>query len=112
MNFQSEQTSKAWIGLYKKGTSNEWSNVLAWSWVTSSKTKISNISHFHEGDYQARLFFNNSYISEGVFPREDAKSSIIQFPKLEGIFEGDDYKVIIFEKDTYNIIKTMTPISI
>jgi len=280
ITFNSAQAQKAWIGLYKKGTSNEWSNVLAWSWVTNTQTKISNISHFHEGDYQARLFFNNSYtteasidfhivqnpgnqeaylidssasphqktfqlpvkrttyakvndwvgifkkglshtkenleawsyvkrgdkeltmmalqtkglsvglydivyftadsyqedgptailtvnirakyasgiyqtvgyvldsydyitkiqqnkdwiaifkkedepirkniiawsyISEGIFPREDAHSSIIQFPKLQGIFEefqGEDYKVILFEKDTYKIIKSMTPVSI
>jgi len=61
--FNSEQAPKAWIGLYKKGTSNDWENVLAWEWVTSSQTKISNISHFKEGDYQARLFFNNSFNS-------------------------------------------------
>ena len=64
ITFNSAQATKAWIGLYKKGTSNEWSNVLAWSWVTNAQTKISNISHFHEGDYQARLFFNNSYTTE------------------------------------------------
>jgi hypothetical protein len=77
---------KDWIAIFKKDKDPIRENIIAWS-----------------------------YISEGVFPREDAKSSIIQFPKLEGIFkefEGDDYDVILFEKDTYNILQVMTPISI
>ena len=77
ITFNSAQATKAWIGLYKKGTSNEWSNVLAWSWVTTAQTKISNISHLHEGDYQARLFFNNSFITEEA----------ISFSIVEGPFQ-------------------------
>lgn len=64
IDFKAQQAPKTWVGLYKKGTSNDWENVLAWGWVKNSKIRISKISHFAEGDYQARLFFNNSYISE------------------------------------------------
>ncbi len=80
------QQDKDWIAIFKKDDEPIRKNIIAWS-----------------------------YISEGIFPREDAKSSIIQFPKLADVieeFEGVNYKVIIFEKDTYTILKTMTPVSI
>ena len=64
IDFSSTVKPKTWIGLYKKGTSNEWANVLAWGWVKNAQTRISKISHFAEGDYEARLFFNNSYTTE------------------------------------------------
>jgi len=80
------QQEKDWIAIFNKDDAPIRENILAWS-----------------------------YISEGIFPREDAKDSIIQFPKLEGIFDafgGENHKVILFEKDTYKILKIMTPVSI
>jgi len=61
--FSAQQEKQTWVGLYKKGTNNAWGNVLAWDWVKNSKVKISRIAHFKAGDYQARLFFNNSYVT-------------------------------------------------
>jgi len=74
ISFSSTVKPKTWIGLYKKGTSNEWANVLAWGWVKNAQTRISNISHFAEGDYEARLFFNNSYTTEASLDFHVGKS--------------------------------------
>jgi len=80
------QQEKDWIAIFKKDDEPIRENIIAWS-----------------------------YTSEGIFPRDDAKDSIIQFPKLEGIFEafeGGAYKVILFKQDTYQILKTMIPVSV
>ena len=64
IKFSSTVKPKTWIGIYKKNTSNEWNNVLAWNWVKNRETIIPKIMHLDEGDYEARLFFNNSYTTE------------------------------------------------
>ena len=62
ITFASTVKPKTWIGLYKKGTTNEWKNIRAWEWVKNPSTTI-RISPLESGDYQARLFFNNSFIT-------------------------------------------------
>ena len=63
--FKSTIKPKTWIGIYKKDTSNEWKNVRKWEWATEPITKIG-IKFLATGDYEARLFFNNSFITEKV----------------------------------------------
>jgi hypothetical protein len=61
--FSSTVKPKTWIGLYKKGTTNEWENVKAWGWVKETPLTTIRIDILESGDYQARLFFNNSFIT-------------------------------------------------
>lgn len=63
ISFATTQAPDAWIGIYKKGTSNDWKNVLKWDWVDDG-TQTFHTSYLALGDYNARLFFNNSFISE------------------------------------------------
>jgi len=63
--------NKDWIGIYRPGTSNDWSNVIAWSWVNDTTIyfnqdsfKISPFELAFNGNFEARLFFNNSYHTE------------------------------------------------
>ncbi|MCH9814136.1 MAG: hypothetical protein K0U47_09365 [Epsilonproteobacteria bacterium] len=51
---------QSWIGIYAKGDPNDWNNVKAWSWVTQTETSL-NISNLSSGEYEAKLFYNNSY---------------------------------------------------
>jgi len=64
-----------WIGIYRPGSSNDWSNVIAWSWVDDGGLAYFNSDQLTEqvtdewtirlhGDFEARLFFNNSYHKE------------------------------------------------
>jgi len=64
-----------WIGIYRPGSSNDWSNVIAWSWVNDTTIYFDRNSIKEEiypggimvpthGDFEARLFFNNSYHKE------------------------------------------------
>ncbi len=66
------QGQKSWIGIYKKGASNSWNNVKAWRWVTGAgalevyepwREEI-DIKNLPAGEYEARLFYNNSYKME------------------------------------------------
>ena len=54
---------KTWIGVYKKGTSNAWNNVLAWTWVKKIGEGVQevHIPNLQNGTYELRLFYNNSY---------------------------------------------------
>jgi hypothetical protein len=67
MNLNSEiknNPGSDWIGIYKKGSSNSWSNVVAWAWIANEldgKFEKSKLGHLGNGEYQARYFFNNSY---------------------------------------------------
>ena len=60
---------KDWIGIYKKGDSNAWSNVITWFWAKDSdfqdKGQIVFYKHLYlqDGEYEARYFLNNSYVT-------------------------------------------------
>jgi len=63
-----------WIGIYRPGSSNDWSNVIAWSWVDGGLAYFTPDQLTEQvtdewtirlhGDFEARLFFNNSYHKE------------------------------------------------
>ncbi len=54
-----------WIGIYPKGASNDWNNVITWGWAKNTKVTLGGVS---VGEYETRLFFNNSYILEASVP--------------------------------------------
>ena len=59
---------KDWIGIYPIGSNNEWKNVVSWKWtegkgVDWTKFTLPKVSKV--GEYEARAFFKNSFISKG-----------------------------------------------
>ena len=79
-----------WVGIYPKGSSNAWENVVSWSFTNGTKgmveygitTGVLNLEGVVEGEYEARLFYNNS------FELED----FIEFD----VVKDDDGKIKIF----------------
>ena len=60
-----------WVGIFPKNSSNAWGNVIAWNWVGQGNTVLSKKipgKTMPAGEYEVRLFFHNSYISEISFP--------------------------------------------
>ena len=54
-----------WIGIYHKGDSNDWGNVLSWAWVNKGESSLYHLDGIaNPGEYEARLFFHNSYQTE------------------------------------------------
>ena len=67
VNVQGELSGdKDWVGIYPKGSSTSWSNVIAWNWVTKNGTVVlsSKEKSMPEGEYEARLFFHNKYATQ------------------------------------------------
>ena len=63
-----------WVGVYKKGTSTEWKNVIIWKWVREFKLNraeyriYSDILAIKEaGEYEVRYFKNNSFTTYKAF---------------------------------------------
>ena len=56
-----------WVALYAKGTSNEWKNVLRWNWTGGIKEGDITLNGLPLGDYEARVFFKNSYKLESSY---------------------------------------------
>jgi len=62
--------NRDWIGVYKKGTSNSWGNVIQWKWVKDlvcdnsvdpSYTYIDFSDQLPKGEYEIRFFRDNSF---------------------------------------------------
>jgi len=62
--------TKDWVGIFKKNTSSNRANLIAWNYITKKgRFDISKklISIMPAGEYEARLFFNDSYNVEQTF---------------------------------------------
>jgi len=55
---------KDWMAIYKVGSSNEWKNVIRWTWtkdmINKHGWKVDNLN-LPKGKYEVRYFLNNSY---------------------------------------------------
>jgi hypothetical protein len=63
VNVSNLSGNKDWVGIYPKNTNNSWRNVIAWNWVTGNGSfDLSSVrKDMPIGEYEVRLFFNNSY---------------------------------------------------
>jgi len=70
-----EYHPKNWIALYPKGKSSAGSNVIRWKWtkeITNGEFTFQTVgndiskTYLPEGEYEARVMYNNSYIPETV----------------------------------------------
>ena len=59
-----------WVAIYKKGTSNEWKNVIVWAWVKEIQNGIAPgdslknryfMYNLPNGEYEFRFFLDNTY---------------------------------------------------
>lgn len=57
---------KNWIAIYSQDSNNNWGNVLRWQWTKIITTGDFKFNGLPVGNYQARVFYNNSYNAEAV----------------------------------------------
>ncbi len=55
-----------WIGVYKSGASNDWDNVVAWSWSGGTVNGSVVLKDIPVGKYQVRAFFKNSFETQAT----------------------------------------------
>jgi hypothetical protein len=53
-----------WIGIYPAGASNDWGNVVSWKYTGGIINGNLILAGIPAGNYEARAFFNNSYVVE------------------------------------------------
>jgi len=73
-------TMKDWVGIYPEGSSNDWTNVIKWSYTNALIDGNLSFSGLADGNYSARVFFNDSFSLE-------ANSSFIIQPIENNITE-------------------------
>jgi len=64
-----------WVGIYPKGSSNDWKNVVQWSWTDGRQGNILAFKPLKSGAYEARAFFKNSFKTEASYEFKVVKST-------------------------------------
>ena len=61
------QDKKDWVGIYPIGSSNAWENVVSWKWTDGVNGKTIYLPKILKtGEYEARVFFKDSYKLEAT----------------------------------------------
>ncbi|CAA6815651.1 MAG: No hits [uncultured Sulfurovum sp.] len=75
---------KDWIGIYhQSATSTRWKNVVKWAWTGDKESGSVSFENLIEGQYYARVFYNNSYETEAELAFEVKKSSTAPIVQLD-----------------------------
>lgn len=59
-----EVHDKNWLGIYALNDTNDWNNVLRWIWTGETTTGSFSLKGLPQGEYEARVFYNNSFQTE------------------------------------------------
>jgi len=55
-------STKDWLAIYPAGSNNNWGNVIKWKWNAGGvKEGQANFDKLPVGDYEARVFYNNTF---------------------------------------------------
>ena len=104
-----------WVGIYAEGSNNDWENVIQWKWAknTSEATDPGDwykFTHLKDGNYEARFFLKNTFVSEDAIKFSIGKSVNIKTSKenyelkdeisvtVNGTLSGDKDWVGIYHK--------------
>ncbi len=99
-----------WVAIYKKGASNDWKNVIQWSWVKDlprmlfyEGTEVYRYFKYNlpNGEYECRFFLNNTYETFASFAFTADKA--IDYPKLSIAKQTEDQIIFnsTYEKKTW-----------
>jgi len=53
--------SEDWVGIYPQGSTNDWDNIVSWSWTNGIKNGTVTLDNVPAGFYDVRVFFANSF---------------------------------------------------
>ena len=59
---------KDWIAIYPAGSTTAWDNMIQWAWTNGELEGSHTFDALPQGNYEARIFFNNSAILKGSHP--------------------------------------------
>ena len=89
-----------WVGIYPKGASSAWENVIRWNWAEEGVVTLSKGDNpMPEGEYEVRLFFHNSTSDEDI----EAKTEFVVSsygsagPYLDDVVIDDHEKYVVYK---------------
>ncbi len=100
--------NKHWIAIYTKSLSNEWSNVLDWSWQRDLESidehhRVFDFKNLPSGIYEARAFLDNSFDTHKSVEFEIVASGNdkIMFPSSQ-IYDNQGLPTIVYQNAPAN----------
>jgi len=90
-----------WIGIYPKGSSNDFSNVADWTFLEGVKEGEITFNALAVGEYEARVFFRNSYKLEAiksVVVEDEALSQGVRLKLEKSSYAPNELVYINFDK--------------
>lgn len=76
-----KKNQKDWIGIYPKGSSNAWENVVSWKWVDDANHNTLTFPSLPIGQYEVRGFFKNSFHVEAEESFQVVNTKIASYAK-------------------------------
>ena len=100
----STRNQKNWIGIYPKGSTVDWVNVIAWQWADDLK----DFDALPEGEYELRAFFNNSFYLEAkkaftVTKRDINTQKFIEEAKTHCLSGDNSTKTVLCANDNNTV---------
>jgi len=86
-----------WIGIFPKGKPSVWENILTWKFDGKVKDGENIIDGVPKGDYEVRVFLNNSYtiLAKKEFSVIDAVYNTVVNTKKYKFFEGEPINITL-----------------
>ncbi|CAA6811479.1 MAG: No hits [uncultured Sulfurovum sp.] len=73
-----EVHNKNWIGIYAATDNNDWDNVVRWTWTKEATSSQFHFTGLSQGEYEARVFYNNSFKTEASIRFSVSKQGAIE----------------------------------
>jgi len=74
---------KNWIGIYPVESNNDWGNVVSWRWTDKAEATTITVPQVSKaGKYEARVFFNNTFVVQGKSQPFDVRQAIADSAEL------------------------------
>lgn len=85
--------NKDWIAIYPETSNNDWENVMRWSWTDDNANGNLTFNSLPQGNYEARAFYNNSYITEAstkFIVSQQGEVKLVQVETVKNTYKEDE----------------------
>ncbi|CAA6799278.1 MAG: No hits, partial [uncultured Sulfurovum sp.] len=87
-----------WIGIYPAGSTTAWQNMVKWEWIAAEINGTQTFQGLPVGDYEARVFFNNSLIMEASQPFSVTANNVVAtIETTKDTYSHDEQIVTVFD---------------
>ena len=93
-----------WMAIYSEASSNEWANVIQWTWTGDDANGSHTFQALPVGEYEARVFYNNSYDVEASkkFTVEGVANPVL-LTVNKAKYSSNESPIVTFENMSGNV---------